>query len=410
MKKIISAAICMTLALACLLTACAGKTEDLVYKDGMFTDVTADSPYRDSIAAVYEMGLMKGMTDTLFGTDRAVTLAQAIAYTAKLHSFITGDKYEFKEGRPWYKVYADYAVSCGILQSEITSYDSNLTREEFADILTHTVAASALPGINTVEDNAIPDVSIDDEYGASIYLLYRAGIFTGEKEDGAFRPKDSVTRGEMAQALARMAASSMRGTVTLTLPEPFSPDLQKSPAMGDDYFKDAAIVGNSLTEGLRMYAKLSTLTFYSGTSMSVTSAMKDEIPQLIQKQYAKIYIELGINELGGDSDSFIQSYGKMIDTIRAAEPDADIYILSILPVSKDKSAEGQFTIERVKACNEKLYALATEKECYYMDVYSALLGSDGYLPADETWDGVHLTPDTYAIWENYMRTHYAVKK
>ena len=138
--------------------------------------------------------------------------------------------------------------------------------------------------------------------------------------------------------------------------------------------------------------------------------MKEEIPQLIQKQYAKIYIELGINELGGDSDSFIQSYGKMIDTIRAAEPDADIYILSILPVSKDKSAEGQFTIERVKACNEKLYALATEKECYYMDVYSALLGSDGYLPADETWDGVHLTPDTYAIWENYMRTHYAVKK
>ena len=266
MKKIISAAICMILALACLLTACAGKTEDLVYKDGMFTDVTADSPYRDSIAAVYEMGLMKGMTDTLFGTDRTVTLAQAIAYTAKLHSFITGDKYEFKEGRPWYKVYADYAVSCGILQSEITSYDSNLTREEFADILTHTVAASALPGINTVEDNAIPDVSIDDEYGASIYLLYRAGIFTGEKEDGAFRPKDNVTRGEMAQALARMAASSMRGTVTLSLPEPFSPDLQKSPAMGDDYFKDAAIVGNSLTEGLRMYAKLSTLTFYSGTA------------------------------------------------------------------------------------------------------------------------------------------------
>ena len=150
------------------------------------------------------------MTDTLFGTDRTVTLAQAIAYTAKLHSFITGDKYEFKEGRPWYKVYADYAVSCGILQSEITSYDSNLTREEFADILTHTVAASALPGINTVEDNAIPDVSIDDEYGASIYLLYRAGIFTGETEDGAFRPKDNVTRGEVAQALARMAASSMR--------------------------------------------------------------------------------------------------------------------------------------------------------------------------------------------------------
>lgn len=410
MKKKISVGICIILSLTFLLTACVGKSEQLVYKDGMFNDVTAESPYRDYIAAVYEMGLMKGVSDTAFGTEQSVTMAQAIAYTAKLHSFITGDKYEFKEGSPWYKVYVDYAVSKGILQSKLTDYNGNICRAEFADILVHSLPASALPQINTVEDNAIPDVSIDDEYGSSIYLLYRAGIFTGVGKDGSFLPNDNVSRAEVAQALARMAASNMRGTVTLKVPEVFTPDLTEQAKANDDFFKNAAIVGNSLVEGLRMYSDLSTITYYSGTSMSVVSAMKDEIPNLITKQYGRIYIELGINELGSNADTFKENYGKMLDTIRAAEPDAGIYILSILPVSQSKSDEGQFTIDRVKDFNAKLYELCSEKECYYMDVFSALAGSDGYLPADETWDGVHLTPDTYAIWENYMRTHYAAKK
>ena len=101
----------------------------------------------------------------------------------------------------------------------------------------------------------------------------------------------------------------------------------------------------------------------------------------------------------------------MIDTIRAAEPDAEIYIMAILPVSQAKSSGGtQFTIDNVKKYNTVLYELATEKECWYVDAYAALVGADGYLPADQTWDGVHLTAETYSIWENYIRTHYAVSK
>jgi lysophospholipase L1-like esterase len=410
MKKKFSALICAILALTCLLSACSGKTQETqarVYKDGMFSDVSADSPYRDYIAAAYELGLMDGKDDGTFGAGDNITVGQAVAFADKLHSIYSGDKATFESTDPWYKAYADYAVANGIIDSEITDFTSNITRAGFADLLAHSMPASSLPAINTVEDNAIPDVTIDDEYADSIYLLYRAGIFTGNEDDGSFSPTGNVTRAEVAVALARMEASSMRGKVTLTAPEKFSPDLQEQAAVNDDYFKDAAIVGNSLTEGLKMYAKLSTITYYSGTSMSVTTAMQKEIPSLVSKKYAKIYIALGINELGSDASAFKESYGKMIDTIKAAEPDADIYIVSIFPVSKEKSGEGQFTIDRVKNFNAKLYELAGEKECYYLDVYSALVGSDGYLPADNTWDGVHLTPSTYSVWENYMRTHYA---
>jgi hypothetical protein len=152
--------------------------------------------------------------------------------------------------------------------------------------------------------------------------LYRAGVFTGETEDGSFRPEENISRAEAAQAVARMAASSMRGKVTLAKPEVFSPDLTEQASKDDEYFKDAAILGNSLVEGLKMYSKLTTINYYSGTSMSVVSASKTELPQLLGTKYAKIYIELGINEIGEDVGTFKNDYGAMIDKIKSAEPDA----------------------------------------------------------------------------------------
>lgn len=414
MKKKLTALLCVALATACLLSACAGKTqktEERIYKDGMFTDVSSDSPYRDYIAAAYEMGLMQGKGDgTEFGVGDDISVGEAVSYADKIHSAYVGDKAAFPTTEPWYKTYADYAIENKIIDSELIDFDAFITRAQFADILARCMPAAAPPGINTVEDGAIPDVSPDDEYAGSIYLLYRAGIFTGSEKDGSFKPTSLVTRVEAAKAISRMEASNLRGTVTLALPEKFSPDLAQQKTADDEYFKDAAMVGNSLTEGLKLYSNLKTITYYSGTSMNVTTAMQSEIPSLIQTKYTKIYLALGINELGSDSTGFKKQYGQMIDAVRAGEPDAKIYIMSILPVSKTKSDGGQFTIERIKNYNKALYELAGEKQCYYVDAYSALVGSDGYLPADETWDGVHLTPDTYAIWENYIRTHYAAEK
>ena len=61
---------------------------------------------------------------------------------------------------------------------------------------------------------------------------------------------------------------------------------------------------------------------------------------------------------------------------------------------------------RVNLYNAALYKLAGEKQCYYMDVCSAFLGSDGYLPASWSTDGVHLQARYYSVWEECMRTLY----
>ena len=59
-----------------------------------------------------------------------------------------------------------------------------------------------------------------------------------------------------------------------------------------------------------------------------------------KNKFEKIYIMLGINEIGtGTADTFAEQYGKVINTIREKQPDAIIFIQSIMHVTKKKDKE-----------------------------------------------------------------------
>ena len=198
------------------------------------------------------------------------------------------------------------------------------------------------------------------------------------------------------------------------------PDLSAREAKDDEFFSDAAFMGNSLMDGFRLFSGLTTCDYYAATSMTVVGATTKAcitldsgaagtlVDGLSQKPYGKIYILLGINEIGFDVETFIDYYSTMLDTIIAAQPDCDIYIMGITPVSAAKSASGEvFNMTRITEYNTALHQLAADKGCYYMDLVSALAGPDGYLPASETSDGVHFSTKVYQTWLDYVRTHYA---
>ncbi len=198
------------------------------------------------------------------------------------------------------------------------------------------------------------------------------------------------------------------------------PDLSARDAVDDSYFEDAAFMGNSLMDGFRLFSGLTTCDYYAATSMTVVAATSKAcitldngnsgtlVDGLIQKPYGKIYILLGINEIGFDVQTFIDYYSPMLDTIIAAQPDCDIYIMGITPVSEAKSnSSSTFNMTRINEYNTALRQLAADKGCYYMDLVSALAGSDGYLPAGETTDGVHFSAKVYQTWLDYVKTHYA---
>ncbi len=186
------------------------------YTEGQFTDVPK-AWYAASVKTAYELGLMKGVGSGQFNPTGNISIMETIVLACRIHkTYYTGDG-SFVQGKPWYQVYLDYAVANGIIvKDQYPDYQAKATRAVFAQVLAKALPAEALPVINRVDDDAIPDVSSSLPYAAPIYQLYRAGVLTGGT-DGAFSPAARIARSEAAAIAARMARPAERRSVTLTV-------------------------------------------------------------------------------------------------------------------------------------------------------------------------------------------------
>ncbi len=198
------------------------------------------------------------------------------------------------------------------------------------------------------------------------------------------------------------------------------PDLSAQPRVDDSFFADAAFFGNSLVQGLSLYGGLTRGDFFAEQSAAVynvsttLNATRSDgtkatlLDALCEKQYGKLYILLGINELAFDADYYAQIFSALLDEIQAREPQAEFYIMSLTPLTAEKDGDDTvFTQERVLAYNAALRQVAAERKCWFVDLVDALAGPDGFLPGEISTDGIHLTKETYPVWAEYLRTHYA---
>ena len=184
-----------------------------------FRDVPASAWYYDAVKSAWKVHLIDGVTSTEFRPDENMTVAQAIKLAAVLHQLNYRSKVSLENGYPnWYSTYVDYAVNNGLIERAYGSYtaaqmNAAVTRAEFVHIF-H-AATDDLCDMNTVTDNAIPDVKTGDAFAAEIYDFYRAGVLTGSDANGTFHPTDSIKRSEVAAILIRMYDSSARKVLHL---------------------------------------------------------------------------------------------------------------------------------------------------------------------------------------------------
>lgn len=115
------------------------------------------------------------------------------------------------------------------------------------------------------------------------------------------------------------------------------------------YFDDALFIGDSRTVGIAEYGSLKNATYFADVGLNVYVAQTKAIavknvgtvtlPQLLsQKTFGKVYIMLGINELGNDLDDITAKFSSLIDTVRAAQPDAIIFVEANLHVGPSRSS------------------------------------------------------------------------
>lgn len=208
-----------------------------------------------------------------------------------------------------------------------------------------------------------------------------------------------------------------------TVPEPEVPDygspLPLSDAVDDSWFENSAFIGHSLIQGFSGHSGLVGPDYYylagssvrnllSSTGVTLPDGSKGSLASgLEDKSYARVYLMMGINEVAGQRETMKADYLKLIDLVRSHNPDAEIYVMAVAPVSYTKSAAGTFTLERILAYNEILLELCREEECWYVDIYSCFANEDGYLPSSAASDGIHLKSEQYKIMLDYLRTHTA---
>ncbi len=189
-----------------------------IYFQGQFSDVPTDQWFTNNVANAFSLGLMKGNSATTFNPYGDVTIAEAVAMAARIHSIYTTGSENFTQGTPWYQCYLDYAYKNKIISYAYYNCDvkHKATRAQFAEIFAAALPDEALSIKNSVSDNAIPDVKMKDSYSAPVYKLYRAGILAGGDAKGTFSPGTFITRAECATIVARMADSDNRVSFSLT--------------------------------------------------------------------------------------------------------------------------------------------------------------------------------------------------
>lgn len=187
--------------------------------DGRFQDI--DGWYTEYVITAYESDLFSGTSDTQYSPNSTVQLSAAVTLAARMNMQYNKGKAEFDapgEGEAWYKPYYDYCVTKKLFDAKDIPYENMTnaaTRNQVLQIFDKVLPDKEMKAINTVEDNAIPDVPMSDPYADVIYKFYRAGILAGDSAH-KFNGNTSILRSELAVIVTRIAGLYPRSNVTLT--------------------------------------------------------------------------------------------------------------------------------------------------------------------------------------------------
>lgn len=189
----------------------------------------------------------------------------------------------------------------------------------------------------------------------------------------------------------------------------------------EDYFDDALFIGDSRVVGLQDYGKMEeNATFYASTGLTIYRLLSAKIAPvegqrtkisveeaLGEKKFGKIYLMVGINELDiGTVERFQEKYREVVTRIQELQPDAIIYLQSIMTVTQKRSEKGDYvTNEGILERNRAIEELADQEKIFYLDVNEAVCDESGVLNSEYTSDGVHLKVKYIPLWKEYLMNH-----
>lgn len=189
----------------------------------------------------------------------------------------------------------------------------------------------------------------------------------------------------------------------------------------ETYFDDALFIGDSRTAGMSQYGRLGKADYFADVGLTVFNVLDKSLSDtgfssatlrqlLSERSYGKIYIMLGINEIGYPFSSVLNQYEVVLQTIRELEPDADILLCANLHVTRAAAAATpRLEPDNISALDSQIAAMADGEHVFFLDVNEVFCDEEGYLKEDLTGDGVHPYGTGYVQWAQWLKEHGIIR-
>lgn len=139
----------------------------------------------------------------------------------------------------------------------------------------------------------------------------------------------------------------------------------------------------------------------TGEALNISEALTRKKPEFL-------IITLGLNNGASyyTEDSFKQCYRTLLNTVLSSSDETTVILQSLFPVAHTCRITA-YTPERLLLCNGWICEIAAEYNLGYLDTFSALCDTNGYLKPeyDNGGDGIHLNREGLEEVLRYIRTH-----
>ena len=189
-----------------------------------------------------------------------------------------------------------------------------------------------------------------------------------------------------------------------------------TPSDTADDLSDAVFIGDSRTVGMMNSSDKPQATFLCAVGLNIDTVLTSgEIAQgdgsvgtlqqaLSGRDFGRVFISFGTNEMGWPYvDTFEEHYTDMVKTIQSYQPNAEIYLIGILPLAQSQDYDGDaVNNENARTFTASIEKVAGELGVHYLDCSAAVADENGYLPEEASPDGIHMTADYCLYWQNYI--------
>ena len=170
-------------------------------------------------------------------------------------------------------------------------------------------------------------------------------------------------------------------------------------------------LGNSLINNFELAELFQNLKIKNrGISGDKIDGVINRLDPIIRLKPNKIFIEIGINDLGyrSNKDVVLTKYKKLINLLRSKLPKTKIYIQSLFPTETGRQEYKTYCTEAVNRdiieINNELSKLPLKQNLTFINTHSSFV-MNGKLNPKYSVDGVHLNGAGYKLWTEILKPY-----